>query len=339
MSSDPFDLLRKDLEKAAARTANRRQRPRRSSWKHPAALIAAGLALTGSATAAILTVTADRSAPLAGAIPGDHGPSAGRYAIKLTPDLAAGHTGWCFDLAYGQGTAQVGRATGCFAAPPANAPLISATLATLGGRGVIAIITSPEVATVRLSSGTTVTTRAYNQLPSTMRAAVLVRRTGSRRFDEQRFTLMDARERVLGSGPPAQQPPGAPALATHTVSASTRPRYAITNQPAAGLLVRHREVVLPAAVSPGGSVRGAFLTASAATYDFHGQRMHAAYLLNAAAPRTPAMRLPGQHSTTAAGVYTAGDLTARRSGAGWLVVTGATANLRQRLLTLLSIVG
>jgi hypothetical protein len=100
---DPFDLLRDELVRAARRA---HAQPGRSplAWlrrrNHPIAIIVAALVLTGTATAAVVSLAGKSSQPLVGTLPGKPSSSAPfslagkQYRIVVTPVLAAGSAGW-----------------------------------------------------------------------------------------------------------------------------------------------------------------------------------------------------------------------------------------------------
>jgi hypothetical protein len=65
----------------------------------------------------------------------------------------------------------------------------------------------------------------------------------------------------------------------------------------------------------------AFLPCIATEYRLHGRPLKAILLLDAVNPRARAAALPGFHPVRGrTGIFAAGQLTARRSGQGWLVV-------------------
>jgi hypothetical protein len=78
---DPFEVLRAELVRAAETMTAGAMAPveggRKLGWpgwlrrrSHPLALVAAALVITGSAAAAVVSLTASRSQPLAGTVPG-----------------------------------------------------------------------------------------------------------------------------------------------------------------------------------------------------------------------------------------------------------------------------
>jgi len=104
--TDPFAVLRSGLVSAAKR-AEVASPNRRWAWlggrARPLSVVLAALVICGSATPAVLSLTASSSQPLAGRVPGAvASPQPGgpysvagyRYRIVVTPSLAAGQPGW-----------------------------------------------------------------------------------------------------------------------------------------------------------------------------------------------------------------------------------------------------
>jgi hypothetical protein len=75
---------------------------------------------------------------------------------------------------------------------------------------------------------------------------------------------------------------------------------------------------------------------TASAYDLHDRRYRAAVLVDARDPERPADDLPGATLRADGLVDASGNLTARRAGAGWLVVEGPDAHERAVLLHALS---
>ena len=87
--NDPFDMLRGELVRAAARVELASPR-RRWAWvrtrPHPVAVVMAALVVCGSAAAAVVSLTASPSQPLNGRVPGQVEPARGRLRSRL-PDI------------------------------------------------------------------------------------------------------------------------------------------------------------------------------------------------------------------------------------------------------------
>jgi hypothetical protein len=111
--TDPFDLLRDELVRAAALSEAPLPRARHSwlrSRPRLLVLVAALVVLSGSAAAAVISLSAHPSQPLAGRVPLAQGrPDSGmlpvsldghQYQITVTPDMTAGYAGWCTGITY-----------------------------------------------------------------------------------------------------------------------------------------------------------------------------------------------------------------------------------------------
>jgi hypothetical protein len=198
---DPFDLLRAELVRVAEAAAGaggaaaargRRWRPgwlRRHS--HPLVIVAAALAITGSAAAAVVSLTASPSQPLAGRVPGtiEAASLAGyRYTITVTPSLYAGQPDWWSSISYGkgasggygQGGGGGGYATASMPVFGGDVDVFSSSYPNSARRGdtVAYMLTSPEVAAIRVGRRT-IATFTSPQLPAGDRAAVLFLPSGS----------------------------------------------------------------------------------------------------------------------------------------------------------------
>ena len=202
--NDPFDVLRDEIVRAAARG---RVPAKRAAWwsrrrSHPVAALVAGLAVAGTATAAVVSFTSTSSAPLLGRVPGHAAPvgaspddvAGDTYRITVAPVLQAGTAGLCALIDYlGRGGFGVGGCGGPY--PTSSQPLFGhgAFAVYPGGRipagGVIEyILTGPGVAAVRVGAKVTVTARSQPGLPAGDRAVVF----------------------YLPAGSPAVAPPGVP---------------------------------------------------------------------------------------------------------------------------------
>ncbi len=188
--SDPFELLRNELVRVAARGAPART-PRRRSWlrrPRPLAVVAATLLIGGSAAAAV-SLSASSSRPLSGNVPGVIEPAslAGyRYAITVTPNLDAGEAFWNTSITYSNKHGVGSGAGGGSLYPSASNPLFGAdadafTYPSPSPRGdtVGYVLTAPQVAAVRLGNRTIRTARSP-ELPAGDRAAVFSSRRARR---------------------------------------------------------------------------------------------------------------------------------------------------------------
>jgi hypothetical protein len=350
MSPDPFDLLRDQLVEAAApRTATAGRRRWRSRHRRGLLVLIAALAVSGTATAAVLSLGDGHGpAPLRVAYPGDHGPAAGHYRITLAPDLRAGSAGWCLTVDYLQGTERAGRGVGCDTAAPAGAPVLGGAAQSNGGRNLFLLILDPRVAAVRLLGGQRLVPRASPQIPNGWRIALTfppIRHDHMRALQRlvSHFTLLDARGRHI-----AQQVPhgllglyerGLQPLPVRTVSATHPPAApcAIVADALPRLRPLAQTIVRGPLAQPVATSGNALRACSHLELSFAGRRMRAGLLVDARGPAHPPAALPG--AIAVAGrpgtVAAAGGITARRSGPGWLTVTGGTAALRAQLLAAL----
>jgi hypothetical protein len=182
---DPFDILRAELVSAAERAALPAPR-KRWGWlrrpSRPVAIFLAALVITGSAAAAVVSLTGSASQPVVGKVPGAITPAslAGYgYTIAVTPDLPAGPAGWQPWIVYSRkGSSGYGQMGGGVGYPTATNPIFgggsgpgSCPVCYARGNPVEYVLTSPQVFAVRIGSQTirTVSSRA---LPIGDRAAV-----------------------------------------------------------------------------------------------------------------------------------------------------------------------
>jgi hypothetical protein len=191
--SDPFDTLRTELVRAAGRVEVTSPR-RRWSWirtrPRGVAAVLAALVVCGGGAAAAVSLTASRSQPLSGRVPGRIQPAYGtdaisvagyRYSIRVTPDLSTGSAGWAVWTAYKgppYGGGLGGGGGGGYPTPTASifqgsgvAPWNIATGAGTRGDSVGSVVTGPRVAAVRIGNRT-IQTFTSALLPTGDRAAV-----------------------------------------------------------------------------------------------------------------------------------------------------------------------
>lgn len=190
MNNDPYQDLRAELISAAARLdAAPVARPRRSWWRRrqPLGIVIAALVICGSAAAAVVSLNATSSQPLAGKVPGRPatnlraGSIAGyRYRIEVTPALTAGVPGWTSSIMYTNPTTGLfgGGASGGGGYPTRADPVLQgAELELINTRNghqaetVGWVLTGPAVAAVRVGSQM-IQTFSSPQLPAGDRAAV-----------------------------------------------------------------------------------------------------------------------------------------------------------------------
>jgi hypothetical protein len=201
---DPFDDLRDHLVHAIARLETRPARATRWARRrsHPLAAIAAALVFAGTATAAVIAITSERSARLVGHVPQEAGPGsphawgleAGeRYRITVWPVLQGGVSGVCtmivFEGAHGEGYGACGAPY-----PRSGMPYLGPGGRTVYPKGVIPkggaleyFLTGPSVASVRIGPHLVVTPRREAGLPAGDRAVVFYLPAGSPEIDPPWF--------------------------------------------------------------------------------------------------------------------------------------------------------
>lgn len=189
--SDPFDMLRGELVSAASRMESASPR-RRWAWlrgrSHPVAVVVTALVVCGSAAAAAVTLSASRSQPLSGRVPGRLVPSSGgpisvagyRYSIHVTPSLPSGTSGWAVWTVYRGPAFGGGPGGGGGGGYPTPAqPIFQGSgvfpwgfqPGQIKGDSVGFVVTGPQVAAIRIGDRTIRTFTSY-QLPVGDRAAV-----------------------------------------------------------------------------------------------------------------------------------------------------------------------
>jgi hypothetical protein len=198
--NDPFDTLRAELVRAAARAELASPR-RHWAWlrarSHPVAVVIAALVVCGSAAAAVVSLSASSSRPLSGRVPGRVAPLGGQgaisvagygYSIRVTPDLSTGSTGWAVWTAYkgpAFGSGQGGGGGGGYPTPTdpifqgsGVAPWNVSDGTRSKGDSVGFVVTGPQVAAVRIGDRT-IRTFTSSELPAGDRAAVFFLAAGA----------------------------------------------------------------------------------------------------------------------------------------------------------------
>jgi hypothetical protein len=243
---DPFVILRAELVSAAERAAL----PARRKWwgwlrrpSRPVGIILAALLITGSAAAAVVSVTESASQPVVGRVPGAIAPAsvAGyHYTIGVTPGLGAGTSGWLSWILYSwPGTSgYVGGGAGLFTTPIFG---VGSGRVYGGGRGparfargdiVTYVLTGPQVFAVRIGSRT-IRTVSSRSLPIGDRAAVLFVPVKAPHPHSVLYILPGFRPR-----PPGKHPPGMKDIRIVTIEPLDRSGQVIATRhrpPAGGL--------------------------------------------------------------------------------------------------------
>jgi hypothetical protein len=183
--NDPFALLREELVGVAGRVALPAPSERR--WwlprpSRPLSIVLAALVITGSAAAAVFSLTGSRSQPLAGKVPGAIEPAsvAGyHYTITVTPSLYTGTAGWESFITYSTNSSlrspYGGGGGGGY--PTTTNPLFGGSVFSFSantkqhGKTVDYVLTSPQVVALRIGIRT-IRTFSSPALPAGDRAAV-----------------------------------------------------------------------------------------------------------------------------------------------------------------------
>ncbi len=368
---DPFDDLRDHLVLAITRLETRPACTTR--WarvrSHPLAATLAALVFAGTATAGVISITAERSAPLAGQVPQQAGPRSPhfwgleggeRYRITVWPVLQGGVSGVCAMIVF-EGPHGVGYG-GCGAPyPTTSMPYLAPGGRTAYPNGIITkggaleyFLTGPRVAAVRIGTHLVVTPRREPGLPAGDRAVVFYLPAGSPEIDPPWF--------------PAGQlglPRGAKTLSVVAVGRNgapipvnrgaqqfrlparywERPQQAPRGACALAAPSSYRAYRGTTAVrlEPETDVEGAALTSCLSVdYKVAGATLTAAVLVNAESPTSappalfgasPVAGQPGlvnREEDTGLHSSTRIAFTARRDGDAWIVVEGGRG-LAQRI--------
>jgi hypothetical protein len=202
--NDPFDDLRDHLVQAITRLQT--SSARTSRWSrirsHPLAAVVAGLVFAGTASAAVISITSERSAPLAGQVPRQAGPSSPHfwgleggehYRITVWPVLQGGVSGVCVMIVF-EGPHGVGYGSCGAPYPTTSMPYLAPGDRTAYPKGIITkggaleyFLTGPRVAAVRIGAHLAVTPRREPGLPAGDRAVVFYLPAGSPEIDPPWF--------------------------------------------------------------------------------------------------------------------------------------------------------
>ncbi|WP_027007712.1 hypothetical protein [Conexibacter woesei] len=335
--TDPFATLRDELRAAEQRLAAppAPAKPRRLRGRRPLLVAITVLALGGSATAAVVSLTGGEPSP---PLHGDTPPGTGikHYSISLRPNLGAGEAGWCWTMHFGGGGA-----LGCGSAPSADAAQIAGGDLMLGrptrGAGtwhdIEFRILAPRVATVVLPGGRRITPRPDRGLPFGWTAVVAFAALRSQPPAPQVFRLLDAADHPIANSEvdTDRSPRGVAALPVVSVNARNPPDRpcAIHHRALPHLSAQDQKVVgVPIARGAAPVLGRAFRTCAAALYSYGRHRVTAAVLTDVAGPAFKAADLP----------LGAPNITARRIGPNWLVTYGPDAASRRTVLAALTVV-
>lgn len=308
----------------------------RRRWR-PAALIIAGVLLTGSATAAVTLGPGRGSDPLRGTITGaGPGSSGGRaaYRVQMVPDLVAGRAGWCIEVQLRTGPHTGIGGEGCGPAAPPHALLVASGgigQTAAGARSLAYFVVDRRVSRIALPDGQRIVPRPSPAVPSAWRA------TTAQTRDEPRpgsITFLDAAGHPIGTDLARQAYPGKLATRPYDPGSARVPRCGVMVPARSGLRVLTARVVTRSAIRAAAVGGRAFRACSSVVVYQGRRRLKIAVLVDAGRPGRRPAPLPGQHAVPARpGVVDAsGGLSGRRVGSRWLVVAGNDRAGRQRLL-------
>jgi hypothetical protein len=321
----------------------------------PFALVALALAVGATAAAAIgtaIVVLADRdSAPLNGTVPSL---PALHYDVPLTPDLEAGHAGWCSDPRFSIPTVHSPYSSGGTCSPSyrPGTPILLAggepisnaenllksshtpVTAQQGHTNLFWAVVTSRVAAVRLSPGHVVVARDDDRLPSGWKAVIAF---VSGQTDP---VALNSAGRVL------REPGGGLPTTTRAPTRSVGPGSRTVSSPCSIRPPRLSDVTASWGVAAtrvptlGSTVTATVLFSCARSwYSIKGftEAASAAILLGARDPRRAAPALPGLTPTGHPGVFAEdggadGPLLATRVGRAWLVVQGPSPSIDAQLL-------
>jgi hypothetical protein len=192
---DPLDELRDHLVQAITRLETRPARTRR--WarlrSHPLAATVAALVFAATASAAVISITSERSARLVGQIPHEAGrgsphawglEAGERYRITVWPVLQGGVSGVCtmvvFEGPHGEGSGDCGASYPTTSMPYIGDGRIAYPNGVISKGGALEyFLTGPSVAAVRIGAHLVVTPRREPGLPAGDRAVVFYLPAGS----------------------------------------------------------------------------------------------------------------------------------------------------------------
>lgn len=307
----------------------------------PLALAAVAFATAATAAAAIVALTDRNSAPLTGTVPSLR-PL--HYDVPVTPDVEAGHAGWCsvpaFTISHVPSPNSGGEA--CAPAYDPRAPIVLAggepisnasdlfaashtPLTTAQGNTNLfyAIVTAP-VAAVRLRPGYVIATTNDPRLATGWKAVIAF---VSGPVNPQ---ALDRQGHVIPALPAGTQPISQrSATRTYAPSSSATSPCSIhaprlPNVTASWQVVATRVPTLGSAVAP-----NVLFSCARSWYSIRGTTTatSASILLSARQPTQPAPPPPGLRLTAQRGVFledggASGPILAKRTDRAWLVVQG-----------------
>lgn len=331
MTTDPFQILRDELTGAAARVARRRRRAR------PLLLLAATLVIAGTATAAVVTQTAQEpSQALTGTLPAAPSASPRTYSFAIFPGLAAGDPSWCTRVRLRGPGRSIFAGSGCGPAPVGSSFLLGGGIEGTG-TGVAAFVVGPDVAAVGFGKGRAIVPREDARVPKPWR--VVVGFTPPRKLAPPSSTAPAGRVPAeptavpldaSGAPLPEQRPKLAAALRTRKRRLHSVPAHGCALL--RGPRPRFVDVAPARTARPVATIGPAFRACFVATYGIGGRYLQAALLVDATDPDRPAPPFPNAVAAGDGTVHVPGAMLARRVGNAWIVVRAGPPDVRHRLL-------
>ncbi len=245
-------------------------------------------------------------------------PSPTNLSVELTPDLAAGKAGWCVAVALDPTATSGVAGRDCTPSGPPDTPLI-ATGAALGPARLMYAVVDRRAATLVVSDGRSIAPRRDPALPPAWRVAIFP--TRGRALS---FSLLDA----SGSSISMTAPSSRGRLITRKISPNHPPHARCAIRAHSGSHLQGVSARLLTHFETLDVVRPSYLSCARTVFRRNGVRFEAAVLLNARDLLAPAPPLP----------VAPRELSARRAGAGLLVVLGGTEAQREHVLKQLSVV-
>jgi hypothetical protein len=331
---------------------------RRSLWRLPGFAVATALLVAATTAAATIVVLGDHgSAPLTGTVPSLR---ILHYDVPLTPDIEAGHAGWCsfprFSIT-GIQTLDSGGGTCSPAYTPGTPILLSGGEPLSNNRDLLgsshtpltpaqgninlfwAIVTQ-KVAAIRLRPGLVVAARRDQRLQPGWKAVIT-------------FVSGQIDPVALDSAGREIHETGAAAQLTRTSTRAYNPRVDATPTPCSihvsplPWVTSSWQVLATRAPALGSSVEPNVLFSCARSwYSIKGSSVavSAAILLGARHPHGIAPNLPGLTATSHPGIFTedggaSGPILAKRVRHAWLLVQGPSLVTDMLLLNALHVQG
>ncbi|HEV3072157.1 MAG TPA: hypothetical protein VGY76_12120 [Solirubrobacteraceae bacterium] len=314
---------------------------RRSLRRLPGFAVATALLLAATTAAATIVVLGDRgSAPLTGTVPSLR---ILRYDVPLTPDLEAGHAGWCSFPRFSITRIRMPDSGGgtCSPAYTPGSPILLAggepisnyrdllrsshtpLTPAQGNVNLFWAIVTQKVAAIRLRPGLVVAATRDPRLQPGWKAVITF---VSGQIDP---VALDSAGREIHA-------PSAPAQLTRTSTRAYNPRVDATSTPCSihvsplPWVTAAWQVLATHAPALGSTVEPNVLFSCARSwYSIKGSSVavSAAILLGARRPHRAAPNLPGLTATSHSGIFTedggaSGPILAKRVGHAWLVVQG-----------------